>query len=190
VSSDSLHLDESEGFSKDIGVSESRKALCPNSSPDAEVFSSVYASLNLGLNFSHGTNFAKDVKLKFGCSVHPSVQSGSFTLVVSFGRTSFRLDEEYVCIALESVLGGYCGSLKVSRIADKVLSFCVANKEVGFHVTKLRQYSCPQFKCYFHLWGRVVLIGKGNSISGRRNYRKNGLSLVPLKELFTWVWQL
>jgi hypothetical protein len=25
---------------------------------------------------------------------------------------------------------------------------------VGFHILKLRKFSCPQFKCSFHLWGR------------------------------------
>jgi hypothetical protein len=117
-------------------------------------FSSVHAALSLGLNFSHGINFAKDVKDKFGCSIHPSIRSGHFTLVVSFGRANFKMEEEYVSLALEASLGGFCGSLKVSQIADRVFSFCVSNKKVGFHITKMRSYSCPQFKCYFHLWGK------------------------------------
>jgi hypothetical protein len=152
VPSESLPLVESESATNFIEGADPRKG-CSDSPTDGEVFSSVFASLNLGLNFSHGKNFAKDVKLKFGCLVHPSMQSGSFTLVVSFGSSSFRLDEEYVSIALESVLGGYCGILRVFNIVERVFSFCVANKDVGFHVTKLRQFSCPQFKCYFHLWG-------------------------------------
>jgi hypothetical protein len=74
-------------------------------------------------------------------------------MVVSFGRAKFRLNEEVVAIALEAVIGGYCGSLKVSLIRDKVFSFVVSSKQVGFHIMNIRSYSCPQFKCYFHLWG-------------------------------------
>jgi hypothetical protein len=34
-----------------------------------------------------------------------------------------------------------------------VFSFVVSSKQVGFHILNLRSYACPQFKCYFHLWG-------------------------------------
>jgi hypothetical protein len=127
------------------------KTSVDQTNEDSMGFSSVHAALSLGLNFSHGINFAKDVKDKFGCSIHPFVRSGHFTLVVSFGRANFKMEEEYVSLALEASLAGFCGSLKVSQIADRVFSFCVSNKKVGFHITKMRSYSCPQFKCYFHL---------------------------------------
>jgi hypothetical protein len=38
----------------------------------SEVFMAVHASVSLGLDFSHGKNFAKDVKNKFLSTVHPS----------------------------------------------------------------------------------------------------------------------
>jgi hypothetical protein len=119
-----------------------------------EDFSAVYASLIMGLDFSHGSNFAKDVLRKFACSVHPSNSSGSFIMVVSFGRANFKLEEDLVSIALEAAIGGFCGELKTSILRERVFSFCVSSKEVGFHIAKLRRYSCAQFKCYFHLWGR------------------------------------
>src|SRR4051812_1798257 len=78
---------------------------------------------------------------------------GAFTLVVSFSRHDFRLDEYSVAAALESALGGSAIDLWVSYIADKVFSFNVSCKAVGFHIVDTRSYSCPQFKCYFHLWG-------------------------------------
>ncbi|KAM0894957.1 hypothetical protein ACQ4PT_024153 [Festuca glaucescens] len=115
---------------------------------------SVHASLFRGLSFSHGLNFAKDVKNFFNVDVHPSSKSCNFLMVVSFGHANFRMEEDLVSIALESVIGGYCGNLKVSLIKDRVFSFCVSAKDVGFHVLKLRKYSCQQFQCYFHLWGR------------------------------------
>ncbi|KAM0827262.1 hypothetical protein ACQ4PT_068312 [Festuca glaucescens] len=116
--------------------------------------SSVHATLFKGLDFSHGINFAKDVKYKFNKEVHPIASSGNFIMVVSFGRASFKLEEDLVGISLEAVIGGFCGQLKVSMIRDRVFSFCVSCKEVGFHILKLRKFSCTQFKCCFHLWGR------------------------------------
>jgi hypothetical protein len=113
----------------------------PNSEsePDSQKengFSSVHSALIMGLDFSHGINFAKDVKIKFGSSVHPSRSSGNFTMVVSFGRSRFKLVEDNVGIALEAAVGGYCGEIKVSLIRDRVFSFCVANKSVDFFCGK------------------------------------------------------
>jgi hypothetical protein len=71
--------------------------------------SSVHAALFQGLDFSHGINFAKDIRAKFNTEVHPRARSGNFIMVVSFGRASFKLEDDSVGIALEAVLGGYCG---------------------------------------------------------------------------------
>ena len=56
-------------------------------------------------------------------------------------------------MALESAIGGYCSSLKVSYLRDQVFAFNVSCKEVGFFILHQRSLVCPQFKCYFHLWG-------------------------------------
>jgi hypothetical protein len=74
-------------------------------------------------------------------------------MVVSFGRSTFKFTEDHVSICLEAVLGGLCGEFKVSLISERVFSFRVASKQVGFHIIKLRKFVCPQFTCYFHLWG-------------------------------------
>jgi hypothetical protein len=108
----------------------------------------------LKLSLSHGRNFSKDVQHKFGSSVHPSDSSGHFLMIVSFGRASFRLNEETVAAALESVIGGSVSKMKISIIRDRVFSFRVSCKSVGFHILKLRMFRCSQFKCFFHLWGR------------------------------------
>jgi hypothetical protein len=120
---------------------------------DSSVNSAVFTAMNMGLDFSDGISFAKFIRHKFYSAVHPSKESGSFTMVVSFGRANFRLSEDSVGIALEAAIGGYCGSLMVSQLGDRVFSFLVSSKQVGFHVLNLRSYSCPKFKCFFHLWG-------------------------------------
>jgi hypothetical protein len=125
-----------------------------SSSGSSSFANSVHASLFMGLNFSHGINFAKDVRSKFNVDVHPSPQVGHFLMVDSFGRANFCMEEDLISIALESVIGGFCGELKVALIKDRVFYFCVSTKEVGFHILKLRRFACAQFKCFIHLWGR------------------------------------
>ena len=115
---------------------------------------SVHESLSLSLDFSHGIGFAKEFGRKFLTTVHPSYDTGHFILVVSFARASFRLDSVSVGMALEVVIGGSCDELKVSDLRDRVFSFNVSSKAVGFQVYNLHKYECKQFKCFFHLWGQ------------------------------------
>ncbi|XP_073360204.1 uncharacterized protein [Aegilops tauschii subsp. strangulata] len=107
----------------------------------------------LGLDFSKGRVFADEIYNASGFTVHPMENLGSFTLVVSFSRHDFRLSEDSVAAAFESALGGSAIDFLVSAIGDKVFSFNVSCKDVGFYIVDTRSYSCPQFKCYFHLWG-------------------------------------
>jgi hypothetical protein len=113
----------------------------------------VHASHVLNLDFPHDVSFAKEIRSLFQSSGHPLIGSDYFTMVVSFGHASFRLDEDMVSLALEVAIGGHFGDLKVSLIADRVYSFIVSSKVVGFDIIKLWDYECFQFKCFFHLWG-------------------------------------
>ena len=55
--------------------------------------------------------------------------------------------------ALEAAIGGSAIDLHVDHINDKVYSFQVSCKQVGFIIMGLRSFACDLFKCYFHLWG-------------------------------------
>jgi hypothetical protein len=123
-------------------------------SRDKNMTMSVYDTISLGLDFSHGMSFAKDTRRNFHLDVHPSDDSGHFIIVVSFGRAQFHLKEDIVGLALEAVLGGFCDSFKVSHPSVRVFSSGVSSKRVGFQILKLRIFIFPKFKCYFHLWGR------------------------------------
>jgi hypothetical protein len=83
---------------------------------------SMHTAITLGLDFKAGENFAKEVLRKFSSPVHSLKGKASFTLVVSFGRASFRMNEENVALALEAALGGFCGSLGVIQLRDRVFS--------------------------------------------------------------------
>jgi hypothetical protein len=113
----------------------------------------VHASISLGLDFSPVINFAKEMRRKFATLVHPSHFTGHFTMVVSFDRACFRLNDDSVSIALEAAIGGYCVDLKVSLLRDRVFYFNVSCKQIGFQVYNLKKFECKQFKCFFHLWG-------------------------------------
>jgi hypothetical protein len=115
--------------------------------------SAVFDSISLGLDFSQGTSMARDIKKWFNCPVHPTDNSPGFSLVVSFGRSTFHLTEDTVGLALEAAIGGYCGMLKVSSLRERVFSFLVVNQHVGFHIVQSQVFECKNFKCYFHLWG-------------------------------------
>jgi hypothetical protein len=132
-------------------VSNESRPLIENAN-DLSMF--VYDSISLGLDFSHGMNFAKETQRNFHLDVHPSGDSRHFIMVVSFGRAQFRLSDGNVGLVLEAVLGGFCDSFKVSALSERVFSFCVSSKRVGFQILKLRKFVCPKFKCFFHLWGR------------------------------------
>jgi hypothetical protein len=114
----------------------------------------VSAAISLGLDFSPGHAFAKEIWLLSRRSVHPSSGSGFFTLVASFGRASFHLDEDSVSLALVAAVGGYCDDLRVSFLRDRSYSFRVSSQQVGFMIYARKFYSCPHFKCSFHLWGK------------------------------------
>src|SRR4051812_36898398 len=92
----------------------------------------VHASLQMGLDLAPGKVFSVEVQRSCFSTVHRTMDPGHFTMVVAFGRTSFRMDEDAADIALESITGGHCHALKVCIIRDRVFSFTVANKQVGF----------------------------------------------------------
>ena len=112
----------------------------------------VYAALRMGLDLAPGKEFSKEVQRNFLSMVHPTMHSGHFTMVAAFGRTSFKLTEDSAVVALESITGGRCDALKVSSLRDRVFGFTVANKKVGFLLTKRKKFVSPKFICYFYLW--------------------------------------
>ncbi|KAM0861076.1 hypothetical protein ACQ4PT_046145 [Festuca glaucescens] len=76
-------------------VTSSHNDVSSDAPVDSDSFAlSVHASLILGLSFSHGNNFAKDVRNKFHADVHPSAKSGHFMMTVSFGRANFKMEED------------------------------------------------------------------------------------------------
>ena len=95
----------------------------------------------LDLDCSPRAAFAEKVYDCYGSMIQPSDESGHLTMVVSFSRHSFRLNEGGGY--LEATIGGYVIDLPVSCIKERVFSFNVSCKQVGFIILDLRSYSYP-----------------------------------------------
>jgi hypothetical protein len=111
-------------------------------------------SIAHSLDFSYGHRFRAKVRDLFSTTINSILASGHFFLVVSFGRAQFRLDILNAFVALSSCLGCTYDEIYVVKLSDRVFKFSVASKNIGFMVHNLRSFACPQFVCYFHLWGR------------------------------------
>ena len=79
--------------------------------------------------------------------------TGFFTMVTSFGRHDFHLNEDSVVAVLEAAIGGSAIEFMVFLIKDKVFGVQVSCKAVAMIILKLCSFSCDHFKCFFHLWG-------------------------------------
>ena len=76
--------------------------------------------LKNGLDFSQGKNFRSEVKNSLNATIHPLGKANHILLVVSFGRSNFRLSDDSVSLALESCLGGSASDLAVHCLRDRV----------------------------------------------------------------------
>jgi hypothetical protein len=111
-------------------------------------------SIAHSLDFSHGHRFRAKVRELYSSPVNPISSSGHFFLVVSFGRSGFRLDDLNVCLALSACLGCAFDEIYLSRLSDRVFKFSVCSKVVGFLLHNLKMFVCKHFVCHFHLWGQ------------------------------------
>jgi hypothetical protein len=105
------------------------------------------------LDFSPGLDLSSKVRSSFSTSISPSPDDPGFHLAVSFGRANFCLDANLVGFALQSRLGDIGSDIRVTPIWGRVFKFSVISKAVGFLIYHLRSFSCPSFKCFFHLCG-------------------------------------
>jgi hypothetical protein len=105
-------------------------------------------------DFKHGRDFEEDILTRLDSSVHHpcSYPSGSFLMLTAFRRSSFRLTEESVSMALHSVIGGSPGGFHIFCIKPCHFQFSVASKAVGFLVRALKRITTKNLNVYFHLW--------------------------------------
>lgn len=106
------------------------------------------------LCFDPGIAFSRLVSQRFSCSVSPKppISSSAFHLVVSFGRSAIRLNEDSVSLILQACLGGIAKDFNVFHLSGWMFSFSVSCKNVGLMVYKLKSVSCKSFAIFFHLW--------------------------------------
>lgn len=100
-----------------------------------------------------GIAIRKVIRERFKSTVTPLCKRHAFFLVASFGRSKIKLTPLSVGAILQATLGGVDLDFDVLQLADRVFSFSVASKWVGFHLFNLRSFGCTHFKVFFHLWG-------------------------------------
>jgi hypothetical protein len=110
-------------------------------------------SIAHSLDFSTGHSLRAKVRDLFSTPVNPISSSSRFFLVVSFGRSSFRLNDLNVSLALSACLGAAYDSLDIMHLSGRVYRFSVCSKAVGFLIQRRKFYAEKEFKCFFHLWG-------------------------------------
>jgi hypothetical protein len=105
-------------------------------------------------DFCPGRVFEQQVLHRFGTSVHHPSSSpiGSFFLLAVFRRSSFRLTEDSVGMALHSVLGGSPSGYHIGCVRPCHFRFSVASREVGFLIAAKRRITTEFFDVYFYLW--------------------------------------
>jgi hypothetical protein len=98
----------------EIPASKSSKVSTEKSNPPSIINSFTH----LSLNFYKGVSFKKDIMNKFGSSVafQPGFRKREFILVISFGRTSFRLDIHTVGLVLQACFGDPASRFRVSGL--------------------------------------------------------------------------
>jgi hypothetical protein len=70
------------------------------------------------LNFARGVQFEKDIRSKFGHSVNfiEGFRRREFILVISFGRSKFKLDVHTVSVVLQAYFGGIASLFRVKLL--------------------------------------------------------------------------
>ena len=94
------------------------------------------------------------VDQRFSCSVSPTSRSSpsNFHLLLSFGRSAIRLNEDSVGLILQACLGGVAKDYNVYYLSGWMFKFTVSCKKVGLMVYKLNNFSCKSFTLFFALW--------------------------------------
>jgi hypothetical protein len=99
--------------------------------------------------------FEKDFRSKFGHSVNfvGGFRRREFLLVISFGRSKFKLDIHTVSIVLQACFGGTASRFHVKLLRDRTFHFSVASRSVGFHIYNIGKFSDKDFEFSINLWG-------------------------------------
>ena len=112
---------------------------------------------------------------------------GSFTLVVSFSRHDFRINEDSVAAALESALGGSAIDFWLLRLVIKCLFLMFLAKMWGFTLWTHDPTPALSLNATLICGEMGNLIGFMSLRFGRKNVMLSGSWLVLLSVGLPWV---
>jgi hypothetical protein len=106
------------------------------------------------LNFQPGIGVQASIRARCGKPVNyfPIPGLKEFLLVVFVGHFKYCLSETSIGFILQATLDGSAADFRPHRISDRVFSFVVASRKVGFHIYNIQSFSCEQYQIYFNLW--------------------------------------
>jgi hypothetical protein len=107
------------------------------------------------LNFRKGLYFERFIQQKFGHPVNffEGPRRREFFLVISFGRSRFRLNIHTVGVVLQACFGGLASLFKVKFLRDRTFKFSVASKSVGFSIYNQSKFADTDYEFFINLWG-------------------------------------
>jgi hypothetical protein len=123
--------------------------------PFAQAASVHHHNLAPSLDFAKGLQFEKNIRSKFGHSINftEGFRRREFVLVISFGRSKFKLDVHTVSIVLQACFGGVASLFHVKLLRDRTFRFAVASRSVGFQIYNIGKFSDKDFEFFVNLWG-------------------------------------
>jgi hypothetical protein len=123
--------------------------------PFAQPTSVHHHNLAPSLDFAKGLQFEKNIRSKFGHSINftEGFRRREFVLVISFGRSKFKLDVHTVGIMLQACFGGIASLFHVKLLRDRTFRFAVASRSVGFQIYNIGKFSDKDFEFFVNLWG-------------------------------------
>jgi hypothetical protein len=121
----------------------------------SSVVSPPLSSVAPSLDFARGVQFEKDFRNKFGHSVNfvGDFRRREFLLLISFGRSKFKLDIHTVSVVLQACFGGIASRFHVKILKDRTSRFSVASRSVGFHIYNIGKFLDKGFQFSINLSG-------------------------------------
>jgi hypothetical protein len=141
------------------------------------------------LNLGKGVAFEESIWQKFGHPVNffEGPRRRKNFLLVSFGRSRFRLNIHTVGVVLQACFGGLASLFRVKFLRDKTFKFSVASKSVGFSIYNQSKFADSDYEFFINLWGD----GGPNWLFEEKRFYKEQIdswrtvqSKVPRKSVF------
>jgi hypothetical protein len=105
--------------------------------------------------FYHSIRFKDDIRTKFTYPVNlfDGPRRRELFLVISFGRSRFRLNRHIIVVVLQACFGGIAHMFKGKLLRDRSFKFSAASKLIVFSIYNSGIFSDADSEFFVNLWG-------------------------------------